>query len=143
LALDLELDMAISNTKLLLAAIFAWVACLTTVLTAIFIIDGGTLGIPDLTGAAGATLLVSVFVITLLYIPGLFWLRRRMGGCSPAIRFPLMSSLVLNAPIFLITGLLAGRALVVTEAFVFVGGFIVLGAAFGLGFVWSCRENRS
>ena len=129
--------------KLFVAAIVAWLACLSVVLAAVFVIDGWKLGVADLTGAAGATLLVSVFVITVLYTPGLFWLRRRMGGCSPAIRFPLMSALVLNAPIFLITALLAGKALVVIEAFVFAGGFIVLGAAFGLGFVWSCRENRS
>ena len=130
-----------SGKKLIVVWLISWLACLGTVLGAIFILDGGSLGVPDLVGATGATFVVSLVVVALVYIPGLRWLKRRLGGCSPAVKFPLMCGLVLNAPVFLITALMAGRALVVAEAFIFMVAFMVLGAAFGLGFVWTYREE--
>lgn len=130
-----------NRKKLIAVSAISWFACLATVMIAIFIVDGWTLSIPDLVGATSATLAASLLVIVLLYLPGLFWLRRRQGGCEPAIWFPLMSALVLNAPMFLITAIMAGRALVVAEAFIFMFAFIVLGAVFGFGFVWTYREG--
>jgi hypothetical protein len=130
-----------SRKRLIGVAAISWFACLTTVLFAIFIIDGWALSVPDLLGATSATLAASFLVIVLLYLPGLFWLKRRQGGCEPAIWFPLMCALVLNAPMFLLTAIMAGRSLVVAEAFIFIFAFMVLGAVFGFGFVWTYRED--
>jgi hypothetical protein len=133
--------MKTTRKKLIAVSIISWGACLVTVLGAIFVSDDWTIGVPDLVGAASATLMASGVVIALLYAPGLFWLRRRQGGCRPALWFPLACALVFNAPIFLTTALMAGKSMVVAEAFIFMAAFLVLGAAFGLGFVWIYREE--
>ena len=133
--------MMTTRKKLIGVAFISWGACLITVLSAIFVSDGWTISVPDLLGAASSTLVASAVVIVLLYTPGLFWLKRRQGGCRPASWFPLACALVFNAPIFLITALMAGKSMVVVEAFIFMAAFLVLGAAFGLGFVWTYREE--
>jgi hypothetical protein len=142
-ALDLELKtMSTTRKKMIAVALCSWLACLMTVLAAIFVFDGWTLSIPDLIGATTVTLAASLLTIALLYAPGLFWLRRRQGGCEPAHWFPLSAALILNAPLFLISALMAGRSMVVTEAFIFMAAFVVLGATFGLGFVLVYRDER-
>jgi len=133
--------MKTTRKKLIVVSFIAWGACLVTVLAAIFVSDGWTIGVPDLIGAASATIVTSAVAIALLYAPGLFWLRRRQGGCKPVMWFPAASGVVFNSPIFLITALMAGKSLVVAEAFIFMAAFLVLGAAFGLGFVWTYREE--
>jgi hypothetical protein len=133
--------MKTTRMKLITVSIISWAACLVTVLAAIFVSDDWTIGVPDLVGAASVTLVTAAVAIALLYAPGLFWLRRRQGGCKPVVWFPLASALVFNSPIFLITALMAGKSLVVAEAFIFMAAFLVLGAAFGLGFVWTYREE--
>ena len=133
--------MTITRRKLIAVSFISWVACLITVLAAIFVSDDWKIGVPDLVGAASVTLVASAVAIVLLYAPGLYWLKRRQGGCKPALWFPLACALVFNAPVFLITALMAGRSLVVVEAFIFMVAFLVLGTAFGLGFVWAHREE--
>ena len=133
--------MKTTQRKLIAVSFISWGACLVTILAAIFVSDDWTIGFPDLVGAASATLAASAVAIALLYAPGLFWLRRRQGGCRPVLWFPLACAVIFNAPIFLITAVMAGKSLVVTEAFIFMAAFLVLGAAFGLGFVWTYREE--
>jgi hypothetical protein len=48
---------------------------------------------------------------------------------------------VLNLPVFLIGILAIGRTLAVTEAFALIGAFVLMGTAFGLGFVWNYQER--
>lgn len=99
------------------------------------------LSLADLLGFGGMSLIASVFVFTVLYAPGLFWLRRRLRGCEPAILFPLASALFLNAPLFMLLALLAGRKMVASEAILFASGFLTMGLVFGLGFIWSYRDK--
>ncbi len=99
------------------------------------------LSLADLLGFGGMSLIASVFVFTVLYAPGLFWLRRRLRGCQPAIFFPLASALFLNAPLFMLLALLAGRKMVTSEAVLFASGFLTMGLVFGLGFIWSYRDR--
>jgi hypothetical protein len=80
-------------------------------------------------------------IFTVLYAPGLFWLRRRLKGCEPAIFFPLASALFLNAPLFMTLALMAGRKMVASEAILFASGFLTMGLMFGLGFIWSYRDK--
>ena len=128
--------------KLLTVSILSWVACVATVLSAMLVLEAGRIAVPDIIGAASATFAGSLVVITLLYLPGLFWLRRRHGGCAPVLHFPLTCAFVLNAPIFILAAVMAGGASVVAEAIIFMAAFLVLGASFGFGFVWSYRNTN-
>jgi hypothetical protein len=111
------------------------------VISAISYLIYDELSFADVLGFGGMSLIASVFVFTVLYAPGLFWLRRRLRGCEPAILFPLASSLFLNAPLFMLLALMAGRKMVASEAILFASGFLTMGLVFGLGFIWSYRDK--
>jgi hypothetical protein len=64
-----------------------------------------------------------------------------MGGCKPALLFPVASAIVLNIPVFLIQILAIGRTLAPTEAFFSIGAFLLMGTVFGLGFVWNYQDT--
>jgi hypothetical protein len=94
----------------------------------------------DLSSATVSTLIVTALLFSLAYAPSLFWLRRRMGGCRPALLFPLSSAIILNLPVFLIEGLAIGRTLAPVEALACSGAFLLMGTVFGLGFVWKYQD---
>ena len=83
------------------------------------------------------SLIMAALLFSLAYAPSLSWLRRRMGGCRPALLFPLASAVVLNIPVFLIEILAIGRTLAPAEALACIGAFLLMGTVFGLGFVWN------
>ena len=126
--------------RLIIVALISWLVGVG-VISAISYFIYEELSLADLLGFGGMSLIVSVFVFTGLYAPGLFWLRRRLRGCEPAIFFPLASALFLNAPLFMLLALLAGRKMVVSEAILFASGFLTMGLVFGLGFIWSYRDK--
>jgi uncharacterized membrane-anchored protein YitT (DUF2179 family) len=64
-----------------------------------------------------------------------------MGGCRPAALFPFASALIINLPVFLIGILAIGRTLAAAEAFAFIGAFVLMGTAFGLGFIWNYQKR--
>jgi len=80
-------------------------------------------------------------LFSLAYAPSLSWLRKRMGGCRPALLFPLASAVVLNIPVFLIEILAIGRTLAPSEAFFSISAFLLMGTVFGLGFVWNYQDT--
>jgi hypothetical protein len=84
----------------------------------------------------------SALIFSLAYAPSLFWLKRRLGGCRPALAFPLASAVVINLPVISIGILAIGRTLAASEALAFIGAFVLMGAAFGLGFVWNYQDVR-
>lgn len=86
------------------------------------------------------SLIMSALLFSLAYAPSLSWLRRRMGGCRPALLFPLASAVVLNLPVFLIEILAIGRTLAPAEALACIGAFLLMGTVFGLGFVWKYQD---
>lgn len=94
----------------------------------------------DVGSATVSTLIVAALLFSLAYAPSLFWLRRRMGGCRPALLFPLSSAIILNLPVFLIEILAIGRTLAPAEAFACSGAFLLMGTVFGLGFVWKYQD---
>jgi hypothetical protein len=126
--------------RLIIAALISW-ACGVGIISAISYFFYGELSVADFLGFAGMSLIASIFVFTVIYAPGLFWLRRRLKGCRPAILFPLASALFLNAPLFMSLGLIAGRKMAASEAILFAGGFLAMGFVFGLGFIWSYGEE--
>ena len=127
--------------KLIVVAFVSWLLGLG-VISALSYLIYNELSFADLLGFGGMSLIASVFVFTGLYAPGLFWLRRRLRGCEPAVLFPLASALFLNAPLFMLLALMAGRKMVASEAILFASGLLTMGLIFGLGFIWSYREKR-
>jgi hypothetical protein len=95
----------------------------------------------DVTSATVISLIVTALLFSLAYAPSLFWLRQRMGGCKPALLFPLASAVVLNAPVFLIEILAIGRTLAPSEALACIVAFLLMGTVFGLGFIWNYQDT--
>jgi len=87
------------------------------------------------------TLIIAALLFSLAYAPSLFWLRQRMGGCKPALLFPLASAVILNIPVFLIEILAIGRTLAPSEALACIVAFLLMGTVFGLGFVWNYQDT--
>ena len=95
----------------------------------------------DVTSATVIALTMAALLFSLAYAPSLFWLRQRMGGCRPALLFPLASAVVLNAPVFLIEILAIGRTLAPSEALACIVAFLLMGTVFGLGFIWNYQDT--
>ena len=127
--------------KLISISLGSWLIALAIILLTFTVVEGVNLSAADIKGATVTSLIIAALLFSLAYAPSLFWLRRRLGGCRPAAVFPLTSALVLNIPVFLIGLFAIGRTLVAAEAFAFIGAFILMGAAFGVGFVWN-YQNR-
>jgi hypothetical protein len=94
----------------------------------------------DISSTTVTPLIMAALLFSLAYAPSLFWLRRRMGGCRPALLFPLASAIVLNLPVFLIEILAIGRTLAPAQALACIGAFLLMGTVFGLGFVWNYQD---
>lgn len=127
--------------RLLSISLGSWLLGLSAILLTFSLVEGVNLSSADVKGATVISLVVAALLFSLAYAPSLFWLRRRLGGCRPAAVFPLASALVLNLPVFLIGILAIGRTLAPAEALAFIGAFILMGAAFGLGFVWNYQDR--
>ncbi len=127
--------------KLISISLGSWLLGLSAILLTFSVVEGEHLSAADVKGVTVMSLIIAALLFSLAYAPSLFWLRRRLGGCKPAALFPLTSALVLNAPVFLIGILAIGRTLALTEAFAFIGAFVLMGAAFGLGFVWNYQGH--
>lgn len=127
--------------KLISISLGSWLLGLLAILLTFFVVEGPNLSAADIKGATVISLIVAALLFSLAYAPSLFWLRRRLGGCRPAALFPLASALILNIPVFLIGIFAIGRTLATAEAFAFIGAFILMGAAFGLGFVWNYQNT--
>jgi hypothetical protein len=127
--------------KLITISLCSWLVGLSVFLLTFHAIEGVDLSAADVKGATVTSLIVAALLFSLAYAPSLFWLRQRLGGCKPAALFPLASALVLNLPVFLIGFLAIGRTLAPSEALAFIGAFILMGTAFGLGFVWNYQDG--
>jgi uncharacterized membrane-anchored protein YitT (DUF2179 family) len=127
--------------KLISISLGSWLIGLAVILLTFGAVEGANLSAADIKGATVSSLIIAALLFSLAYAPSLFWLRKRLGGCRPAALFPLASAFVLNIPVFLIGMFAIGRTLGAAEAFAFIGAFILMGAAFGVGFVWN-YQNR-
>ena len=128
--------------KLISISLGSWLLGLAALLLTFSIIEGESLSAADIKGVTIMSLIIAALLFSLAYAPSLFWLRKRLGGCRPAALFPFASALVLNLPVILIGILAIGRTLAPTEAFAFIGAFVMMGTAFGLGFVWNYHDRK-
>ena len=115
--------------KLLAISLISWLLGLLLLLLTFSVNDTTT-----------TSLIMAALLFSLAYAPALSWLRRRMGGCRPALLFPIASAVVLNLPVFLIEILAIGRTLAPAEALACIGAFLLMGTVFGLGFVWNYQD---
>jgi hypothetical protein len=95
----------------------------------------------EVNGATVTSLIMAALLFSLAYAPSLSWLRQRLGGCKPALLFPLASAVVLNLPVFLIEILAIGRTLAPSEALACIVAFLLMGTVFGFGFVWNYQDR--
>jgi hypothetical protein len=100
-----------------------------------FLVDGRGLSVTVI------SITMAALLFSLAYAPSLSWLRQRMGGCKPALLFPLASAVVLNTPVFLIEILAIGRTLAPADALACIVAFLLMGTVFGLGFVWNYQNT--
>jgi hypothetical protein len=120
--------------KLVLMSLVSWLFGLL-ILSSFYIGDGQGLSVTV------TSMIMAALLFSLAYAPSLFWLRQRMGGCKPALVFPLASAVVLNIPVFLIEILAIGRTLAPSDALACIVAFLLMGTVFGLGFVWNYQNT--
>jgi hypothetical protein len=119
--------------KLILISLVSWLFGL--LILSKFFLDGQGLNVTV------TSMIMAALLFSLAYAPSLFWLRQRMGGCKPALLFPLASAVVLNTPVFLIEILAIGRTLAPSDALACIVAFLLMGTVFGFGFVWNYQNT--
>jgi len=121
--------------KLFLNAIVAWILGLASIAAILYFTNGGVdFTMTDLTGFGSMAIVVSGLLMLVLYLPSLYWLRRRRGGVEHRIHFVLLTGLLCNIPIIIFLLALINRKMVLSEALGFIATFLIIGSAFGLGF---------
>ena len=127
--------------KLFFSAIAAWALGLAFIAaTPYFTNDGADFTATDLMGFGTLAIAASGVLILVLYLPCLYWLKKRRGGIKPRRELLLLSRFLCNLPVFILLLSLINRKMVLTEALGFIATFAIIGAAFGLGFTWVQRE---
>jgi hypothetical protein len=126
--------MGLSSMKLVSISLVSWMFGLLLILSRFFVVEGQALS------ASVTSMIMAALLFSLAYAPSLSWLRQRMGGCRPALLFPLASAVVLNIPVFLIEILAIGRTLSPYDALACIMAFLLMGTVFGLGFVWNYQD---
>jgi hypothetical protein len=127
--------------KLLSISLGSWLLALIIILGAFALFDGPASLAEEVQRATFISVILSALLFSLAYAPSLFWLRKRMGGCKPALLFPAASAIVLNLPVFLIEIFAIGRTLAAPEALACIGAFLLMGTVFGLSFVWNYQDT--
>ena len=120
--------------KLVSMSLVSWL-CGALILSKFIMSDGQEIS------ATFTSMTMAALLFSLAYAPSLSWLRQRMGGCKPALLFPLASAVVLNTPVFLIEILAIGRTLAPADALACIVAFLLMGTVFGLGFVWNYQNT--
>src|SRR5689334_2043997 len=120
--------------KLVAISLVSWMSGLLLIMSKFFVVEGQALS------ATVTSMIMAALLFSLAYAPSLSWLRQRLGGCRPALLFPLASAVVLNLPVFLIEILAIGRTLSPYDALACIMAFLLMGTVFGLGFVWNYQD---
>ncbi len=130
--------------KFLVNAVVAWLAgCLFIVATLYFTNSGVDFTTTDILGFSVLSIMASGILMLVVYTPSLYWLKRRLGGVNPRNRFPLLTGVICNIPVFIVLALLINRKMSATEAFGFMLTFLIIGVSFGYGFTLAqARRGR-
>jgi len=121
--------------KLFFFAILAWAFGIAFIAATLYFSNGGAdFTRTDIMGFGTMSIVVSGLLMLVLYLPSLYWLRRRRGGVNPRRHFILLTGLVCNLPLFITLIILINRKMSLSEALGFIATFLIIGAVFGLGF---------
>jgi len=121
--------------KLFLNATIAWALGLVSIAAILYFSNGGSdFTMTDLTGFGVMAIVVSGLLMVVLYLPSLYWLKRRRGGVKPRIEFVLLTGLLCNIPVFIFLLTLIDRKMVLSEALGLIATFLIIGSVFGFGF---------
>ena len=124
--------------KLLFNALVAWALGLAFIALTLYFTNGGSdFTITDIMGFGVLAIAASGLLMLVLYLPSLYWLKRRRGGVTPRRDFLLLTGVFCNLPLFIILLTLINRKMVLSEALGFMATFLIIGAVFGLGFTWA------
>ena len=129
--------------KLLFNAVVAWALGLTFIITTLYFAnDGADFTTTDLMGFGVLAVVASGLLMLVLYLPSLYWLKRRRGGVKPRISFVLLTGLLCNIPLFITLMILVNRKMSLSEAIGFILTFLIIGSVFGLGFTLVHNQTR-
>src|ERR1044072_6503751 len=121
--------------KLFLSALVAWVLGLAFIsATLYFSNNGADFTMTDVMGFGMMAVVASGLLMLVLYLPSLYWLKRRRGGTRPRLEFMLLTGLLCNLPLVILLLTLADRKMVLSEALGFIATIVIIGSVFGLGF---------
>lgn len=130
--------------KLLFNAVVAWAMGLAFIAATLYFSNGGAdFTMTDLMGFGVLAVVASGLLMLVLYLPSLYWLKRRRGGVTPRRDFLLLAGVVCNAPIFIILVTLINRKVGLSEALGFMATFLIIGSVFGLGFTWAQGNSQT
>ena len=130
--------------KFVLNAFVAWlIGCLFITVTLYFSNGGVDFTVKDITGFSVLSIIASGILMLAVYTPSLYWLKRRQGGVSPRHKFPLLTGVICNVPVFIIFALLIGRKMTAPEAIGFMLVFLVIGVSFGYGFTLPQNNTKN
>ena len=126
--------------RMFLTALVAWVSGLVLISVVLYFSNGGVdFSFIDIVGFGGIIVIGSAILLLIYYLPAMFWLRRKT---SRPLSFAFTGGLILNLPVFILFYSLIGRKMVSSEAILFMLTFLIMGAIFGLGFLWSQLSLR-
>ncbi len=129
--------------KLFLTAIAAWALGLAYIsATLYFSNDGADFTMTDIMGFGVMVVVASGLLMLVLYLPSLYWLKRRRRGVKPRRDFMLLTGLVCNLPLFITLLVLVNRKMSLSEALGFLATFLIIGVAFGFGFTLAHQPER-
>ena len=129
--------------KLLFTAMIAWAVGLAFISATLYFSNGGAdFTTTDLMGFGVLAVVASGLLMLVLYLPSLYWLKRRRGGITRRIDFVLLTGLLCNVPITIFLLTLVNRKMVLTEALGFIVTFLIIGSVFGFGFTLATDEHR-
>ncbi len=127
--------------KLFLIALIAWTLGIAFISATLYFSNGGVdFTVTDLMGFGVMAIVASGLLMLVLYLPSLYWLKRRRGGVKPQISFMLLTGVLCNLPVFITLVLLINRKMVLSEALGFIATFLIIGSVFGFGFTLVHRE---
>ena len=128
--------------KLLLNAIVAWTLGIAVIAAMLFFFNGGAdFSVTDITGFGVLAVVVSGLLMLMLYLPSLYWLKRRRGGLRPRFEFLLLTGVICNVPLIIFLLTLVNRKMALSEALGFIVTFFVIGSVFGFGFTVAQPER--
>src|ERR1044072_7510732 len=127
--------MKMKLVKLLFNAVVAWVLGIVFIAATLYFTNGGAdFTTTDLMGFGVLAVVASGLLMLVLYLPSLYWLKRRRGGVKPRLNFMLLSGFFCNLRLFITLMILINRKMSLPEALGFIVTFLIIGSVFGLGF---------